>query len=224
MAKKKKNNKPKNVEFNNDPFKDLKGFAFTSDAKEDEPAPVVESLPERPESFCSEMEKLGVRKLQQDDDCDEQSAPFLPEEDDFSPATEDPSDEELFLSALGEVSINFRDNVPEETISRQAEPRRMKQLKLGKIVPDASLDLHGFKRADVAAKLSHFLNNAHHRGDLTLLIITGKGLHSEGGEAILRDEVEHFLATLKTGLVAEWGRAPKHYGGNGAVVVFLKKQ
>ena len=223
MAKKKKHNKKKSNEFNNDPFKHLKGFAFTANSEEEEPIHVAAPRSDEPKSFSSEMEKLGVQRLDQNEN-EEEFSDFLAEEEPALIDAEELSDEELFLSALGELSVTFQDNIPPEVTPRQAEPRRMKQLKLGRISPDASLDLHGFKRADVAVKLSHFLTNSQHRGYSTLLVITGKGLHSEGGEAVLRDEAEHFLANCETGLVAEWGRAPKNYGGHGALVVFLKKK
>ena len=226
MAKKKKTAKIKNNAFQGTPFKHLKGFAFSPQEQgEDSPSESM-SEPEVSRSFSAEMEMLGVQRLKHTDDSDgEECCPdFLPDSKESIADPEDQSDEALFLSALGEMSVSFQDQFPDDTTVRQAAPRRMKQLKLGKIVPEASLDLHGCKRIDVAEKISHFLSNSLHHGYLTVIIITGKGLHSEGGVAVLRDEAEQFLAAQCAGRVAEWGRAPKQYGGNGALAVFLRNQ
>ena len=221
---KKKNKTVRNNEFNSDPFKHLKGFAFSPEEKKEDISPVVKGEPDIPKSFLSEMEMLGVQRLKQGEEFEEELInSSLIEEEGISESA-NPSDEELFLSALGELTVSFQDQLPDETITPQAEPRRMKQLKLGRVTPDAFLDLHGCKRIEVAAKISHFLNNSYHHGHLTVVIITGKGLHSEGGVAVLRDEAEQFLATQCAALVSEWGRAPKQYGGSGALAVFLRKQ
>jgi len=224
MAKKKKSNKANQNEFSSDPFKHLKGFAVSSEKKREDTSSVVKPEPEVSRSFSAEMERLGVQRLEQSDNIEEELVDtHLPVEGDSSESA-DLSDEELFLSALGKLSVNFQDQFPDETISPQAEPRRMKQLKLGRVTPDAFLDLHGCKRIEVAEKISNFLNNSQHHSYLTVIIITGKGLHSDGGVAVLRDEAEQFLATQCADLVLEWGRAPKQYGGTGALAVFLRKQ
>ncbi len=224
MAKKKKNIKTSKNEFNSDPFKHLKGFAFSSAEKDEDTSPVVKIKPEAPKSFSAEMEMLGVQRLNQGEDLEEEFGNSFLIGEEATSESADQSDEELFLSALGELTVSFQDQLPDETITPQAEPRRMKQLKQGRVTPDAFLDLHGCKRVEVAAKISHFLNNSFHHGHLTVVIITGKGLHSEGGVAVLRDEAEQFLTTECAALVSEWGRAPKQYGGNGALVVFLRKK
>ena len=223
MAKK-KNIAKRNKEFLSDPFKHLKGFAVSSQGSEEEPVRMVEPEPEAPKSFSVEMDMLGVEKLDRDEELEEQPRDIFADADPVMIETADPSDEELFLSALGEISVRFHDHFPVESTQQQAEPRRIKQLKQGKLLPDVSLDLHGCKRIDVAAKISHFLHNSHHHGYQTVIIITGKGLHSEGGEAVLRDEAERFLTSQSSELVTEWGRAPKQYGGSGALAVFLRYQ
>ena len=223
MAKKKKITKVKNDEFYGTPFKHLKGVAFSpQDQEEDSPAEVVHES-STPRSFSAEMEMLGVQRLERGNDIEELPADLSADPEGPITEQDEQSDEELFLSALGEMSVNFQDQFPADETPK-ATPRRMKQLKLGRIIPDASLDLHGCKRIEVAEKISHFLNNSLHHGYLTVIIITGKGLHSEGGVAVLRDEAEQFLTTQCRTLVAEWGRAPKQYGGNGALAVFLRNQ
>lgn len=228
MGKKKKSAKTaiKKNEFNCDPFKNLKGFAVSAPGVDKEPVPQAEPDLEVPKSFSAEMEKLGVRKLELDEGHEESfgDSPSSDTDPALLAETEDLSDADLFLSALGELTVNFSESFSEDSIPSQAEPRRMKQLKQGKITPDASLDLHGCKRLDVAAKISYFLQNSQHHGYRTVIVITGKGLHSESGEAVLREEAERFLTSQSCDVVVEWGRAPKQYGGSGALVVFLRHQ
>lgn len=224
MAKRKSPGKNTPSSFNRNPFKDLKGFAASSPEKEPEPALKDEeasAAQEKERSFFEEMAFLGVAPL--DDTaaestvCDERQ----PEQSNSSQESDTQSEEELFLDALGTLDVRFSDQLPEETV--QAQPRRLKQLKKGQLSPDASLDLHGLLRHQVAEKLGHFLQNAVYQQWGTLLIVTGRGLHSADGQPVLRHEVEKFLAGEGQAHVAEWCRAPRQYGGEGALVVFLKK-
>jgi len=224
MAKKKKTGNSKKNEFNNDPFSNLKGFAVS--ASEEKEQQSLSSEPPRQKvfgSFSAEMEMLGVRRLNGEDEIEAGSSDCLSPGDYVETTAKDQTDEELFLDAMGELTINFNDHLPEVDSPPTAMPKRMKQLKQGKLTPEASLDLHGFQRAEVADKLRYFLQNAQHHDWQTLLVITGKGLHSQDGVSILRDETEQFLSGEGKKHVVEWRRAPKQYGGDGALVLFLRK-
>ncbi|MCD6581475.1 MAG: Smr/MutS family protein, partial [Desulfuromusa sp.] len=148
---------------------------------------------------------------------------FLPAENSAEEII-NPTDKELFLTAMGNLPVRFKDHLPENNLQPLAVPRRMKQLKQAKLTPDASLDLHGCQRTEVEEKLRYFLQNAQHKDWQTLLVITGKGLHSDAGKPILRDAAELFLSGEGRKIVAEWGRATKQYGGDGALIVFLRKK
>ena len=227
MAKKKKVSKSKKHDFNNDPFSNLKGFVASGVEQEEQ----LSFSPEQSKgevigSFADEMEMLGVRQLDKDKDIDlEEETPdsFLPV-DNIVEKSKGLTDEELFLSAMGDLPIRFKDHLPENDSRPLAVPRRMKQLQQGKLRPDASLDLHGCQRNEVEEKLRHFLENAQHQGWQTLLVITGKGLHSDAGKPILRDTAEQFFSGEGKKLIAEWGRATKQYGGDGALILFLRKK
>lgn len=224
MVKKRKKGKRKNGEFKSDPFSDLKGFAVSAaDRDESRPSHQEQSPREVVGSFADEMDMLGVKQLNVDSEVGEE----LP--DDFlekcpSVETEDLTDEEIFLSAMGDLRVNFTDCLSVDDNQPLAEPRRLKQLKRGKLVPDASLDLHGCYRSEAVQKLTHFLDDSIYQGRKTVLVITGRGLHSEDGAPILRDEIEAFLADKGKTFVAEWGRAPRQYGGSGALVLFLRDE
>ena len=226
MAKKKKTTNFKKQEFNSDPFSNLKGFAI-SDPEVKEQKPPEQKQPHKKifGSFAEEMEMLGVKQLNLEVDTEQELFDGQSFSDHSIVETEDQTDEELFFAAIDGFSVRFDDHLPEEGLpATKAVPRRMKQLKQGNLTPDASLDLHGCLRIDVREKLSHFLQNAQHQGWQILLVITGKGLHSENGMSILRDEVEQFLSGEGQKFVVEWGRAPRQYGGDGALILFLRKK
>jgi len=54
-------------------------------------------------------------------------------------------------------------------------------------------------------------------------LITGWG-KSGSGEAVLRGEVVVMLRQEAREWVSEWAVAPRHLGGDGALVVFLRKR
>jgi DNA-nicking Smr family endonuclease len=227
MAKKKKTAKLKRLEFNHDPFVNLKGFSVSGPGKKEKSEIAPEPIRSHQEpfgSFAEEMEMLGVKPLETEIDSDETFFAGPSALDDSATEVKALTDEELFFAAVDGFTVRFDDHLPEENLSEsKAVPRRMKQLRQGNLTPEASLDLHGCLRAEGVAKLRHFLQDAQHQTWQTLLVITGRGLHSEDGTPILRDEVENFLSGEGKKLIAEWGRAPRVYGGDGALIVFLKK-
>lgn len=225
MAKDKKTT-PVDSKHPNNPFGSLKGFTVSTG-----PAPVsvpVKSPADDPLSttgeevdFDAQMARFGVQRLN--------SGELTGEEDSAAPAVDpesDPQDCEqaLFLSAMKGLNVPFADHFDNDEPLPTGAPRRMKQLRRGTLVPEATLDLHGAVRQEVEAKMISFIANARYHGWQVLLVITGKGLHSPEGEGVLRSAVEEFLQRSKSDLVAEWGRAPRRYGGDGAIVLFLRRQ
>lgn len=83
------------------------------------------------------------------------------------------------------------------------------------------LDLHGCTADEAARKTSAFINGSLALRLKTVLIITGKGLHSEG-PAVLPLVVDGCLEELKTaGRILHYSWGEKGRGRSGAVVVFL---
>lgn len=85
-----------------------------------------------------------------------------------------------------------------------------------------SLDLHGCTIADAERKTTLFLAGAQKKGLRTLEIITGKGLHSPGGKAVLPDAVEQHLRLLKKQgdlLAFRWEKRLK--AKSGKVLIYL---
>ncbi|MDH3997731.1 MAG: Smr/MutS family protein [Desulfuromonadales bacterium] len=229
MAKKKsRGSKPaQNKSFNNSPFKDLKGLSAFSPPPEPEKPKKQPAAPQPEEqvSFGGEMDFLGVkplpgRKIEPEEPhaldgsgaSEPQAPPRVPKRD----------DESLFLEAVGAMDASFKDDWPQtEQPATKAQPRRMRQVERGALKPQAELDLHGLTVAEASGKVGFFLQDALYQGWQTLLIITGKGLHSDDGP-VLRKAVEQELEKHRA-LVAEWGFAPRRLGGDGALVVFLRR-
>jgi DNA-nicking Smr family endonuclease len=223
MAKKKKTSKIKKYDFNNNPFNHLKGFAISGQEKTESKLTVAESIPDEVfGSFTDEMNMLGVKRLSQAESVDGVALDDSVSVEETLDKEEDQSEEALFLAAMGDLTVTFEDSFVTELPRTEATPKRIKQVKMGKLIPDASLDLHGLQCSDVVDKLQHFFQKARHHSWQTLLIITGKGLHSEDGEPALRNEVERYLSAEGKKQVVEWSRAPRQYGGNGALILFLR--
>ncbi len=233
MAKKKssKQKNPEQKEFSSSPFKKLKGLSAFQEPvsqpkdKTDESKVVETTKPssssEEHCSFADEMDFLGVKPLSGEvaqepvvEDVLKVKSDPLPE------SSREERDKAAFLDALGSMETTFKDEWSEEEPEKQAVPRRMKQVERGQLKPETELDLHGLTIDEASGKVKFFLQDSVFQGFQTVLIITGKGLHSKEGP-VLRTAVEKLLSQQKE-QVLEWGHAPQRYGGSGALVVFLR--
>jgi len=82
-----------------------------------------------------------------------------------------------------------------------------------------SLDLHGCTAEEARREVEIFLKTSKQKGLRKVLIIHGKGYHSEG-LPVLKKEVFRLLE--KSPIVGEFGTADRKEGGSGAVWVLLK--
>ncbi len=112
------------------------------------------------------------------------------------------------------------ENIPEEADYKQS-PQKIKIPKKSMLKIDDEIDLHGLTREESAMRLKEFLKNAKSERLRVVLIITGKGKHSEKG-ASLKPFVEKWLKNEGNEFVKSFGTAPKIHGGKGAFVVFLR--
>lgn len=87
--------------------------------------------------------------------------------------------------------------------------------------PQKDLDLHGFTASDARSKLEGFLKKEQVKGSLTVRVIVGKGLHSQGG-AVLPDVAEDTIIELQSeGIVLAHRWENKKKSKSGAVIVYL---
>lgn len=95
------------------------------------------------------------------------------------------------------------------------------ELRAGKLHVEDTLDLHGHTTDQGVAALRPFVTEAARLGRRCVLIIHGKGSHSEVG-AVLREAVLHQLLGPLSGLVHAFASAAPRDGGEGATYVMLR--
>jgi len=99
--------------------------------------------------------------------------------------------------------------------------REIRKLKRGDYPVTGRRDLHGVTTTEALASVRRFVDNSQQAGHRCICIIHGRGLHSEGGVAILKARVRECLRTHPA--VLAYADAPRSGGGAGAVYVLLRK-
>ncbi len=115
---------------------------------------------------------------------------------------------------------NERNNT--KRILRNNSLNSAKSFKKKKLEPDINLDLHGQTLYSARQLLHKFLSNCYEKNIRNILIITGKGQNNKGA---LKEEVPKWLSDkyLNKFLIS-FNVAPKHLGGEGALLVRLKNR
>jgi len=129
------------------------------------------------------------------------------------------------LAELVSGGVHFKIQREDEFVrAYRSESSRKLIDKLGGqgFVPEATLDLHGERTARLSDHVSAFVRAHHRRGARHLLIIVGKGLHSEDGNGVLLPAlIEALTQGLCAPLVRGFSSAHARLGGSGAVAVLL---
>ena len=96
-----------------------------------------------------------------------------------------------------------------------------------------SIDLHGYTLDEANKTIEDFINTAFSENVNKLIVVTGKGLHSENEKdpyvskdlSILKYSVPEFILNNKNlmNLINEISNAKVEDGGSGAFYIFLKK-
>lgn len=112
----------------------------------------------------------------------------------------------------------------EETLSFQrsgVQPRTIRQLRQGKLPPEATLDLHGFTIQMATEELPQYITKCINKGKRVIRIIHGKGHTSKQQSPPLKNAVNRCLQNHLS--VLAFCSAPISDGGSGAVYVLLKR-
>jgi DNA-nicking Smr family endonuclease len=96
-----------------------------------------------------------------------------------------------------------------------------KNLRLGKYKIDFVLNLQLNKFEQARTSLFNQIIDSHKKGDRTLLIKHGLGLHSQPFPALLKSYVHQWLQQMPE--IIAYHTAQPYHGGNSAVYVLLKK-
>ena len=96
-----------------------------------------------------------------------------------------------------------------------------------------SIDLHGYTLDQANIKVRDFINESYLLGVDKLIVVTGKGLHSENEKnpyvskdlSILKYSVPEYIKNNKSLMnkIYEFAEAKIEDGGSGAFYIFLKK-
>ena len=104
-----------------------------------------------------------------------------------------------------------------------------------KDIPETlTFDLHGYSLKDANKKVRDIIQMSHESGIKKLILITGKGIHSQNEKdpyvskdlGILKNSVPDFIKNNKglMGMINEISDAKIIDGGGGAFYIFLKKK
>jgi DNA-nicking Smr family endonuclease len=228
MSKKRtpsKNDK-ETVFFKNRPFKTLKGFSPDSPAQTPPEPRRARNTDDADDAGLFLRSMDGVRRVADGEEATEPQALPVPTRRVDGDRHDDVPDRDLFLEAMGSLgttALRVEEPEPEGTGLARSSSSRMRQLRRGTIRIGEELDLHGFLKDEALRKLEHFIRNAYARGQQAVLVITGKGYNSAEGP-VLQGAVAAWLREQGKGMVAEFMPAPRHKGGSGAYVIFLKRQ
>ena len=120
---------------------------------------------------------------------------------------------------------NFLKNIPElQSKDQEKAPSAQKTFKF---------DFHGYTISNANHKIAEIINYCYKNKIRDILIITGKGIHSKGENNAYKSDslnklkfsIPDFISNndnLK-GKVISLSPAPKHLGGEGALIIKLKK-
>lgn len=121
---------------------------------------------------------------------------------------------DMWLNRFGVVD---KDKI-NESIQKQAQFHDIDYLK--KMPPDATIDLHQLTKDEAWSRLNHFVTDCVSRGFRKILIIHGKGIHSNGSDPVLGPAVRLFIEQDKR--MGTSGHPDRNHGGNGATWVLIK--
>ena len=121
---------------------------------------------------------------------------------------------EIWLNRYGTVDkdkVQDQANELEKLTSREY---------LRNLHPEAIIDLHGLTRNDAWDRLNSFVSDCKRRGLRKILIVHGKGNHSNGSDPVLGPMVRLFIEQDKR--LGSSGHPDRNNGGNGATWVIIK--
>lgn len=88
-----------------------------------------------------------------------------------------------------------------------------------------ALDLHGLSRIEARAAVEEFIVRMSRERSCCVKIVHGRGINSPDDRAILKENLQHWLATRRMSRhVVAYASAPHTDGGVGAVYVLLRRK
>ena len=120
--------------------------------------------------------------------------------------------------------INSSEKIPNKDFNKNQK----------KTIKTRSIDLHGYTLSDANKEIEDFIIKAYEENISKLIVITGKGIHSDVEKdpyvskelSILKYSVPEFISNKKNikDLIYEIKDASNEDGGSGAFYIYLKKK
>lgn len=174
------------------------------------------------ELFLNAMQ--GVEKM--DDNTGRQVAPETPPPKTTIASSSDEARRDLdrFMRGDIEFELEYTDEFLYGYV-RGLDIKTFQRLKSGSLSVAAHLDLHGMTLDQAQENLLFFVRESYLQGYRCVLVVTGRGRNSPGGQSILRSETATWLTKdpLRRVVLAFCTAQPKD-GGAGAIYVLLRKQ
>jgi DNA-nicking Smr family endonuclease len=129
------------------------------------------------------------------------------------------------IAALVSGGVHFKVKLEDDYVEgyrSEGSTKLLGRLAGKAFTPESTLDLHGQRTAQASDLVASFVRSHHRRGARQLLIIVGKGLHSQDGVGVLMPAVADALTQgLAAPLVRAFSSAHPNLGGRGAIAVLL---
>lgn len=141
---------------------------------------------------------------------------------DLVPRTVEKKPQQSFAQILDQWE---KDHDQDKDMKRRAQgsaPRASEKTlnQIRRMEPQAELDLHEYTLEEARRLVREFIDSCYAKGFRKVRIITGKGIHSKGGEAVLRPAI---TAEVQANCHVREVFTPKAAeGGSGALSVLLK--
>jgi len=108
-------------------------------------------------------------------------------------------------------------------LARGVDRKHLLRLRRGEAPVERRVDLHGLGAAEARRELAAKLADAHAAGVRCVLVIHGRGLHSDAGPVLRGGVVEWLTAPPLARWVMAFASAQPRHGGEGASYVLLRR-
>ena len=132
-------------------------------------------------------------------------------------------------------SISKKDKKDWQTFisSNEKLPNKDLKLKQHSLIKTKSIDLHGYTLDEANKVINNFIKNCYDKNVNKIIVVTGKGLHSENEKnpyvskdlRILKYSIPEYISNNESlmSVINEIRDAKIEDGGSGAFYIFLKK-
>jgi DNA-nicking Smr family endonuclease len=137
-----------------------------------------------------------------------------------APPKAKPSTAKAFEAWLDAHDVEPKDADREADLAVDRDRTRKEARELSSMKSQDVLDLHGMTAEEASAAIDAFLQSSSLRGLSKVLVIHGKGLHSDGAP-VLKKAARRAIESSR--LAGRFGEAAKDEGGSGAMWVMIRR-